>query len=58
MLLRQHYGLSARSAYLELPDWELELLLTAIPDRQAAAESDIPDDPWAAPPQDLVDNLN
>jgi hypothetical protein len=58
VLLRQHYGISARSAYLELPEWELELLLSALPDREPAPSDDIPDDPWASPPQDLLDNLN
>ena len=57
VLLRKHYGIGAHDAYLTLPEWEIDLLLAAIPDRHGTTAENDPDDPWAAPPQDLIDHL-
>ena len=61
VLLRKHYGISAREAWLELPEWEVELLLAALPERNEAEldeETEPLNDPWAAPPQELTDLLD
>ena len=57
VLLRQHYGIGARAAYLEIPEWEIELLLSGIPDREIDADQAPAGDPWTQPPADL-DKLN
>jgi len=61
VLLRKNYGISAREAYFEIPEWEVELLLAALPERNEAEldeETEPLDDPWAAPPQELTDLLD
>lgn len=63
MLLRKYYRIGAREAYFELPEWEVELLLSALPERQEmlnATNDDVEDvleDPWSKPPPDLEDLL-
>jgi len=65
VLLRRHYGISARDAYLTIPEWEITLLLAALPEREAMlealteddADGDVPD-PWESPPQELLDLLD
>lgn len=63
VLLRKVYGISAREAWLELPEWEVELLLAALPERNQSDSDEYADDyeivdPWAAPPQELSDLLD
>jgi hypothetical protein len=63
VLLRKYYRIGAREAYCELPEWEVELLLSALPERQEMLDAssddadDVPEDPWSKPPPDLEDLL-
>lgn len=52
MLLRQHYGISAREYLHVLPGWEVDLLLAALPTEGGLAdESDAPEAPVVRDPR-------
>lgn len=57
VLLRKEYGIGAREAWMELPAWEVALLVGAVRPLQEETLED-QGDPFEAPPQDLVDVLN
>lgn len=58
ILLRKEYGISAREAHMELPAWEVHLLLSAARPLEYAENADIESDPFEAPPSDLEKLLN